>query len=89
MPLLSAGVCKFQILISLTTAQKWAHDMRCARFPRANEDEVVRVLVRMSLAATLCRDKQDHLKVPLKPFEVYRGETLEAHLLELMGRTPP
>ena len=88
MPLLSAGVCKFQILAALTTAQKWAHDMRCARCPSGNEDNVVRMLVRMGLAATISRDLLVKLKLPLKPFEVVGGDALRAELLRLIGRSP-
>ena len=87
-PLLSAGVCKFQILAALTTAQKWAHDMRCARCPSGNEDNVVRMLVRMGLAATISRDLLVKLKLPLKPFEVVGGDALRAELLRLIGRSP-
>ena len=90
-PLLSAGVCKFQILAALATAQKWAHDMRCARCPSDNEDNVVKVLVRMGLAHTLSRDLLDllvDLKLPLKPFEVVGGDALWARLLQLIGRAP-
>ena len=87
-PLLSAGVCKFQILAALTTAQKWAHDMRCARCPSGNEDNVVRMLVRMGLAATISRDLLVKLKLPLKPFEVVDGDALRADLYRLIGRSP-
>ena len=87
-PLLSAGVCKFQILAALTTAQKWAHDMRCARCPSGNEDNVVRMLVRMGLAATISRDLLVKLKLPLKPFEVVGGDALRADLYRLIGRSP-
>ena len=87
-PLLSAGVCKFQILAALTTAQKWAHDMRCARCPSGNEDNVVRMLVRMGLAATISRDLLVKLKLPLKPFEVVGGDALRADLYRLIGRAP-
>ena len=88
---MSAGACKFQILAALTTAQKWAHDMRCARCPSDNEDNVVKVLVRMGLAHTLSRDLLDllvDLKLPLKPFEVVGGDALSARLLQLIGRAP-
>ena len=62
--------------------------MRCARCPSHNEDNVVKVLVRMGLAHTVSSDLLVDLKLSLKPFEVVGGDALGARLLQLIGRAP-
>ena len=99
-PLLSAGADKFDVLQALATAQKWAHRIRCSRCPSDNEDDVARVLARMSFDVWLSSDLLDKLLAaeqncvashrpstehPLKPFEVVGGKALRAKLTMLIG----
>ena len=99
-PLLSAGADKFVVLQALAMAQSWAYRIRCTRCPSDNEDDVARMLVRMSLDVNLCSDLLEKLLAakqncvashrpstehPLKPFEVVGGKALRAKLTILIG----
>ena len=91
---MASGVCRFRLLFALVTAQKWAHALRCSRCPTDNEDNVVKVLVRMGLDFQFPRDLVLQLEnqktappFPLQPLDVAGGDVLRAQLTTLIGRT--
>ena len=90
---MASGVCRFQLLLAPVTAQRRAHAVRCSRCPTDNEDNVVKVLVRMGLDFQLPRDLVLQLEnqktappLPLEPFDVAGGDVLRAQLTTLIGR---